>query len=141
MPKSTHSRIFGLIYFILCLILNALLRKVDNGILHPRAAAVPVISPFSQRRYTSSKFPGKGFGGRPKRTPFAFAAAIPSACRWRILIRSFSATKDNTCNTISLRKVPIRSFPRRVSSSGISKTIMSMPLSFVRIRHCANISS
>ena len=49
------------------------------------------------------------------RTPLAFAAAIPSACRWRILLRSFSATKESTCNTISLRKVPIRSFPRRVS--------------------------
>lgn len=42
------------------------------------------------------------------------------ACRWRMLVRSFSATKDRTCKTISLKKVPIRSLPHRVSSNGIS---------------------
>lgn len=34
--------------------------------------------------------------------PFALATAMPSACRWRILVRSFSAIKDRTCNTMSL---------------------------------------
>ncbi len=38
------------------------------------------------------------------------AAAIPSACRWQMLVRSFSATKERTCKTMSLRKVPTRSF-------------------------------
>ena len=37
-----------------------------------------------------------------------------------MLVHSFSATKDRTCKTISLKKVPIRSLPRRVSSNGIS---------------------
>ena len=44
--------------------------------------------------------------------------SIFRACRWRMLVRSFSATKDRTCKTISLKKVPIRSLPRRVSSNG-----------------------
>ena len=56
-------------------------------------------------------------------------------CRWRMLVRSFSATKDKTCRTISLRNVPIRSFPRRVSKSGMSSTTMSITISFVRILH------
>ena len=43
---------------------------------------------------------------------------------------SLSATKDNTCKTISLKKVPIRSFPLRVSSNGISRTTISTPFSF-----------
>ena len=42
--------------------------------------------------------------------------------RRRMLVRSFSATKDSTCKTMSLRKVPIKSLPRRVSSRGMSKT-------------------
>ena len=69
------------------------------------------------------------------------AAAIPSACRCRMLVRSFSATKESTCSTMSLRKVPIRSLPRRVSSSGISSTTMSAPFVWVSSRHCSKISA
>ncbi len=43
-----------------------------------------------------------------------------------MFVRSFSATKDNTCNTMSLRKVPIRSLPRRVSSCGKSTLLKSL---------------
>ena len=39
-----------------------------------------------------------------------------------------------------LRNVPIRSFPRRVSRSGISSTTMSISFSFVNILHCSRIS-
>ena len=42
---------------------------------------------------------------------------------------------------MSLRKVPIRSFPLRVSSNGISRTTISTPFSFVSTRHCSKISS
>lgn len=38
------------------------------------------------------------------------------ACRWRMLVRSFSATKDRTCKTISLNKVP-----KVFASSGIQQ--------------------
>lgn len=37
-------------------------------------------------------------------------------------------------------KVPIKSFPWRVSSSGISRTTMSTFFSFVNNRHCSKIS-
>ena len=44
----------------------------------------------------SATMEGKSSGGcpfgRPKRTPRFLAAAMPSACRWRMLARSFSAT-------------------------------------------------
>ena len=37
-------------------------------------------------------------------------------------------------------KVPIKSFPFRVSSKGISSTHISIPFSLVRILHCSCIS-
>ena len=56
---------------------------------------------------------------------FTSISDVASSCtiskkiyRWRMLVRSLSATKDSTCRTISLRNVPIKSLPRRVSSSG-----------------------
>ena len=55
--------------------------------------------------------------------------------QWRFL------TKESTCSTMSLRKVPIRSLPRRVSSSGISSTTMSAPFIWVSSRHCSKISA
>ena len=70
-------------------------------------------------------------------TPRAFAAAMPSACRWRIFSRSFWATKERTCRTMSAISVPMRSLSRRVSRSGISKTRMSTFFSRVRMRHCS----
>ena len=66
---------------------------------------------------------------RSKQTPLTLAAAIPYAWRCRILVRLFSATKDNSCRTISLRNVPIRSFPRRVSNRSISNTTISIHFS------------
>ena len=60
--------------------------------------------------------------------------------RWRMLSRSFSATKESTWSTMSLRKVPIKSLPRRVSRRGMSSTAMSTPFSLVSIRHCSRIS-
>lgn len=68
--------------------------------------------------------------------PHRFAAAIPSACRCRMLARSFSAAKGNTCRTISLRNVPITSLPRLVSKSGISITAMSIFFNDVQASHC-----
>lgn len=53
-------------------------------------------------------------------TPLTLAAAIPSACRLRMNSHSFCATKDKICSTRSAMKVPIRSLPCRVSSSGIA---------------------
>ena len=49
-------------------------------------------------------------------------------------------TNDSTYNTISLKNVPIRSFPRRVSSNGISITTISDCLNLVILRHCSSIS-
>lgn len=94
---------------------------------HCRIASRKVISFLSHACTVSPKWSGISICGLPNRTPLAFAAAIPSACLWRILLRSFSATNDNTCRTISLRNVPIRSFPRLVSRSGISRTTISIP--------------
>ena len=119
----------------------ALYRNVVSGIPHSFAAFIPVISPALHRRQSPGKFSGNGFGGRPKRTPRALAALIPSACLCRMFDRSFSATNESTCNTISAKKAPIKSFPRRVSNSGISTTTMSAPLSFVILRQCCRISS
>ena len=38
------------------------------------------------------KLSGKALYGAPNRTPLAFAAAMPSACRWRMFSRSVWAT-------------------------------------------------
>ena len=89
----------------------------------------PIENPFSDN--------GRGRASRPKRTPRAFAAAMPSACRWRMFSRSFWATKDSTCRTMSAISVPTKSLSRRVSRSGISKTRMSTFFSRVRMRHCS----
>ena len=62
--------------------------------------------------------------------PCALAAAIPSAWRCLIFVRSFSATKDSTCSTISERNVPIRSLPRRVSNSGIYSKPVNKSIAF-----------
>ncbi len=74
---------------------------VDAGILHLRAASLPVISPDFHLVYTSGKLGGNSFLGLPKTTPFSFAAAIPSACLCFIKVRSVSATYDKICNTKS----------------------------------------
>ena len=50
------------------------------------------ISPSHHLCASSSNAPGMGSRSRPKRMPFSFAAAIPSACRWRMNSRSVSAT-------------------------------------------------
>ena len=49
-------------------------------------------------------------------------------------MRSFSATKDGTCSTMSLKKALVKSSPRRMFKNGMSRTTMSIPLFFVRIR-------
>ena len=49
-------------------------------------------------------------------------------------MRSFSATKDGTCSTMSLKKALVKSSPRRMFKKGMSRTTMSIPLFFVRIR-------
>ena len=46
--------------------------------------------------------------------------SIMYGCRLRMNSRSFCATKDKICSTRSAMKVPIRSLPCRVSSSGIA---------------------
>ena len=61
-------------------------------------------------------------------TPFAFAAAIPSAWRLRMNPRSFCATKDRICRTKSAMKVPIRSLPCRLSSNGIRRKVKLLEL-------------
>ncbi len=66
------------------------------------------------------------FSGLLKRTPFAFAAAIPSLCRLLMFSRSLCATKDKICSIRSAIKIPIKSLSFLVSS-----TQMSMPVSFV----------
>lgn len=75
----------------------------------------------------SEEIGGGSLIGLPIWTPRAFAAAIPSACRCRMLLRSFSATKDSTWRTMSLRNVPTKFLPRRVSSKGISMMHISIP--------------
>ena len=78
---------------------------------------------------------------RLKTEHLRLAAAMPSACRFRMASRSFCAAKDRICRTRSAIKVPIRSFPFRVSSSGISMTQISIPISFASRCHCLRISS
>lgn len=56
------------------------------------------------------KSSGAFFSGLPNFTPLAFAAAIPSACRFLMFSRSLCATKDKICNTRSAIKVPSRFF-------------------------------
>ena len=50
------------------------------------------MSPFSQAALTAANSGGRSFGRRPRLAPRALAAAIPSACRCRINLRSVSAT-------------------------------------------------
>ena len=115
--------------------ISALRRNVVMDRLHSRAAALPVISPRSHRRRTSSKFSGSGFLGRPNCTPRCLTASIPYRCRLRMFSRSLCATNERICSTMSAMNVPIRSFPCRVSSSGMSSTQMSAPISLVSLRH------
>ena len=65
---------------------------------------------------------------------------MPCACLFLMFSRSFCATKDSICNTRSAMNVPIKSFPFLVSSKGMSMTHISIPFSFVSIRHCSCIS-
>ena len=70
---------------------------MDRGISHSFAASL-TLSFFARHRwYTSWKFGGSGCGGLPKRTPRAFAAAIPSACRCGLLHRSSITGHHNCC--------------------------------------------
>lgn len=108
---------------------------------HCSNAAEKEICCFSHCRTIRPKLSGTGISGLPNLTPFAFAAAIPSACLFLMFSRSLCATKDNICNTRSAIKVPIRSLPFLVSKSGISRTQISTPISFVSTRHWFWISS
>ena len=56
-------------------------RNVLWVIFNCAAACLAEISPRSQRCRMSGKFSGRSIGCLPKRTPRAFAAAMPSACR------------------------------------------------------------
>ena len=109
--------------------------------LHFLKISVVLICRLSNCAISSAKLSGVGLIGLPNRTPFAFAAAIPSCCRCRMLSISDWDTNDRICKTMSLINVPIRSLCRRVSKSGKSITTMSMPFSFVNVRHCFCISS
>ena len=53
--------------------------KVPRSTWSRRAAPRAEISPFSQAPLTNSNSSGRSFGLRPKRTPRASAAAMPSA--------------------------------------------------------------
>ena len=57
------------------------LRNVSCAICSSLAACLELMIPVSQRFFTSEKFSGIGFRGRPNRTPRSFAAEIPSI--WR----------------------------------------------------------
>ena len=83
----------------------------------------------------------KWFRRSPKFYASGFCCCYSFCLPLAIFDLSFSATKESTCNTISLRNVPIKSFPHRVSNNGISKTIISILFSFVRYLHCFIISS
>ena len=56
------------------------------------AAYLDEISSLCQALHNHSNASGLSCGGRPKRTPFARATAIPSAWRWRVNSRSVWAT-------------------------------------------------
>ena len=119
----------------------ALYLNEDSAILQDLAASASVIFPSDHNRKICGNSAGSGLGGRPKRTPFLFAAAIPSACRFRMFSRSFCATKESTCNTRSAMNVPSKSLSRRVSRRGMSSTQMSTFFAFVSSCHCRWISS
>src|SRR5699024_3762469 len=93
----------GLFFAVCHLIPSIRYRNVDVGMPSRLAASAQLSSPLCKRRQTSARPSGSGRGGRPNRTPRALAAAMPSAWRWRMLARSFSATKDSTCNTMSAK--------------------------------------
>lgn len=72
------------------------------------------------------KFSGIGFGRTAETDALFFAAAMPSACRARIFSRSFSATNERICRTMSAMNFPTREQGvERVSSRGISRTRIS----------------
>ncbi len=60
---------------------------------HSAASDVEMVLPF-HRAWASGKSAGSGQGSWPNRTPFRLAAAMPSACRFRIFFRSFSAIEQ-----------------------------------------------
>ena len=70
---------------------HAQCRKVGWGTPSLRPASRALISPACHCATNCSKPMGRGLAGCPKRTPRAFAAAIPSAWRCRIKVRSVSA--------------------------------------------------
>ena len=109
-------------------VFSARYRNIERAIPHNRAAAQSVRFLAFHIFSTASKLSGKTAGIRPKCTPRSFAAAIPSACRWRMVSRSFWATNENTYRTISAISVPMRPLSRRMSRRGMSKTRMSPPL-------------
>ena len=120
---------------------KALYRNEDSAMLQNFAASVRGNCPSAHNRKAVWNSAGSGLRGRPKRIPFSFAAAMPSACRFRIFSRSFCATNDNTCNTRSAMNAPSKSLLRLVSSKGMSSTTISTFFSLVIIRHCCWISS
>ena len=67
-------------------------RKVDFGIPQISAAVRKVICLLRHAFRNSSKLSGRIRHGTPNLTPLAFAAAMPSACRWRMFSRSVWAT-------------------------------------------------
>jgi len=90
---------------------------------------------------TASNASGRSISPRPNFTPRAFAAAIPSACRWRRSSRSVCATlgkklEDYISNQRSCEVTPLACVRR-----GISSTIIAVCFSFVINRHCSMISS
>ena len=58
---------------------DADIRNEDSAIPHVFAASASVIFPSDQSLSTVGNSAGSGLGGRPKRMPFFFAAAMPSA--------------------------------------------------------------
>ena len=68
---------------------------------------------FSQCFTSCPKSSRTSFIGRPYKTPFAFATAIPSAYLFLIFSHSFCATKERICSTKSAINVPIKFLPHR----------------------------
>lgn len=96
-----------------------------------RIASTAVISPAFQWAMTSSQLYGFCAFGRPKRLPLAFAAAIPSACRWRIVSRSCCAIEDRTSTRMLFTMSSTHSCPAGYSISvvGKSSTFKRIPFS------------
>ena len=68
------------------------LSNVEIDTLRRDAASDLVICPSRYAFRVDLYVPGLLFFGRPNLTPRAFAAAMPSACRWWMLSRSTCAT-------------------------------------------------